>query len=48
MNAQNIISDSISIKIAFPFTPAILFGLIVAIFYGDVMMLFVKNLYLVI
>ena len=48
MNAQNIISDNISIKIAFPFTPAILFGLIIAIFYGDVMMLFVKNLYLVI
>ena len=48
MNAQNIISDKISIKVAFPFTPAILFGLMIAIFYGDVMMLFTKNLFLVI
>ncbi|WP_407415608.1 prepilin peptidase [Methanobrevibacter sp.] len=48
MNAQNIISDNISIKVAFPFTPAILFGLMIAIFYGDVMMLFTKNLFLVI
>lgn len=48
MNAQNIISDKISVKIAFPFTPAILFGLMIAIFYGDVMMLFTKNLFLVV
>ena len=48
MNAQNIISDKISIKVSFPFTPAILFGLIIAIIYGDVMMLFAKNLVLVI
>lgn len=48
MNAQNIISDNISIKVSFPFTPAILFGLIIAIIYGDVMMLFAKNLVLVI
>ena len=48
MNAQNIISDKISIKVSFPFTPAILFGLMIAIFYGDVMMLFTKNLFLVI
>ena len=48
MNAQDIISDNISIKITFPFTPAIVFGLMVAVLYGDVMMLFVKNLYLVI
>ena len=48
MNAQHIISDKISIKVAFPFTPAILFGLMIAIFYGDVMMLFVKNLFLVV
>lgn len=47
MNAQNIISDKISIKVSFPFTPAILFGLMIAIFYGDVMMLFTKNLFLV-
>lgn len=48
MNSQNIISDKISIKVAFPFTPAILFGLMIAVFYGDVMMLFTKNLVLVI
>lgn len=48
MNAQEIISDNISIKLAFPFTPAILFGLMIAVFYGDVMMLIVKNLHLVI
>ena len=48
MSAQEIISDYISIKIAFPFTPAIFFGLLVAVFYGDVMMLFVKNMYLVV
>ncbi len=48
MNAQNIISDNISIKVSFPFTPAILVGLIIAIIYGDVMMLFAKNLVLVI
>lgn len=40
MNAQNIISDRISIKTAFPFAPAILLGLMIAIFYGDIMMLF--------
>ena len=48
MNAQNIISDEISIKISFPFTPAILVGLIIAVFYGDIMMLFAKNIVLVI
>lgn len=48
MNAQEIISDNISIKLAFPFAPSILFGLMIAVFYGDVMMLFVKNLHLVI
>ena len=48
MNAQNIISDRISVKTAFPFTPAILLGLMIAIFYGDIMMLFTKNAFLVI
>jgi preflagellin peptidase FlaK len=48
MSAQNFISDSLSIKISFPFTPAILFGLIIALSYGDLMMLFTKNLVLVI
>ena len=48
MNSQNIISDEISIKISFPFTPAILVSLIIAVFYGDIMMLFAKNIVLVI
>ncbi len=48
MNSQRIISDNISVKVAFPFTPAILVGLMIAVFYGDVMMLFTKNLVLVI
>ncbi len=48
MSAQNFISDSLSIKISFPFTPAILFGLIIALSYGDLMMLLTKNLVLVI
>lgn len=48
MNAQQFISDSVSVKISFPFTPAILLGLLIAIFYGDLMMLLVKNFYLVV
>ena len=48
MNSQNIISDKLYVKIAFPFTPAILFGLLTAIFYGDIMMIFVKNIVLVV
>ncbi|WP_407392819.1 prepilin peptidase [Methanobrevibacter sp.] len=48
MNAQQIISDNISVKTAFPFTPAILLGLMIAVFYGDIMMLFTKNAVLVI
>ena len=48
MSAQDFISDSLSIKISFPFTPAILFGLIIALSYGDLMMIFTKNLVLVI
>ena len=48
MNSQNIISDKLSVKIAFPFTPAILFGVLTAIFYGDIMMIFVKNIVLVV
>ena len=46
MGAQHIISDYISVKVSFPFTPAILFGLIIAVFYGDIMMFFAKNLVL--
>ena len=48
MNIQGIIRDEVSVKIAYPFTPAIFVGLFIAIFYGDIMMLFTKNLVLVI
>ena len=48
LNAQEFISDEISIKITFPFTPAIFLGLLIAVFYGDIMMIFAKNLFLVI
>ena len=48
MNTQGIIRDEVSVKIAYPFTPAIFVGLFIAIFYGDIMMLFTKNLVLVI
>ncbi len=48
MNEKKFIPDSISIKISFPFTPSILLGLLIAVFYGDLMMLFTKNFYLVI
>jgi preflagellin peptidase FlaK len=48
MNAQGIIRDEVSVKISFPFTPAILFGLMIAVVYGDLMMLFTKNLILVV
>ncbi|MBQ2832169.1 prepilin peptidase [Methanobrevibacter sp.] len=48
MSSQKFISDSLCIKIAFPFTPAILLGLIIALSYGDLMMLITKNLVLVI
>ena len=48
MNAQGFISDEISVKISFPFAPAILFGLMVAVIYGDIIMLFAKNIFLVV
>ena len=48
MNVQRIVSEDISIKIAFPFTPAIMLGLLIAVFYGDIMFLFTKNLFLVV
>lgn len=47
MCLQKYISDSLCIKIAFPFTPAILLGLIIALSYGDLMMLITKNFVLV-
>ncbi|MBE6508777.1 MAG: prepilin peptidase [Methanobrevibacter sp.] len=48
MNEKKFIPDNLSIKISFPFTPSILLGLLISVFYGDLMMLFTKNFYLVI
>ena len=48
MYAQKFISDSLSVKISFPFTPAILVGLIIALSFGDLMMLITKHLVLVV
>ena len=48
MSVQGFIGDEISIKVSYPFTPAILAGLLIAVFYGDIMMIFTKNLVLVI
>lgn len=48
MCAQKIITRDVSVKMSFPFAPAILFGLMIAVFYGDMMMLFTKNLFLVV
>lgn len=48
MNSQNFISSEITVKMAFPFVPSILVGLLIAIFWGDLMMLFIKNLFVVI
>lgn len=48
MNAQKIISNQISIKMGFPYVPAILVGLLIAIFYGDLSMLILKNIIFVI
>lgn len=48
MSAQGYIGDAISVKISYPFTPAIFLGLLIAVFYGDIMMLVTKNIVLVI
>lgn len=48
MSSQGFIGKCISIKISYPFTPAIFAGLLVAVFYGDIIMLFAKNLVLVV
>ena len=47
MNAQKIISNNISIKIGFPFAPAILAGFLISVIYGDLMMMFIKKFFLV-
>ena len=48
MSAQGFISDVISVKISFPFTPSILLGLLIAVVYGDIIMLVTKNIFLVV
>ena len=48
MNAQRIISNQISVKMGFPFVPSILMGLIIAVFYGDLSMIILKNIIFVI
>lgn len=48
LSAQGFIGDTISVKISYPFTPAIFVGLLIAIFYGDILMLFTKNFALVV
>ena len=47
MNAQKIISNSISVKIGFPFAPAIFAGFLISVIYGDLMLLFIKKFFLV-
>nr|WP_295000002.1 A24 family peptidase [uncultured Methanobrevibacter sp.] len=46
LSAQEFIGKEITIKISYPFTPAIFAGLLIAVFYGDIMMLFTNNLFL--
>lgn len=48
MSAQGFIGKTISVKISYPFTPAIFAGLMIAVFYGDIIMLLTKNLVLVV
>lgn len=48
LSEQNFIGNTISVKVSYPFTPAILGGLLIALFFGDIMMLFTKNFFMVI
>ena len=48
MEAQNMISKDASVKLSYPFTPSILCGLVITIFFGDLIMLFTKNLFVVV
>lgn len=48
MNAQQIISNQISVKMGYPYVPAILAGLMIALFYGDLSMIILKNVIFVI
>lgn len=45
---QKFIAKSVCVKISFPFTPSILVGLIIALSFGDLMMLITKHFVLVI
>ncbi len=46
LSAQEFIGKDITIKSSYPFTPAIFAGLLIAVFYGDIMMIFTNNLFL--
>ena len=48
MCAQKFISDTVYVKLGFPFAPSIMIGLLIALSYGDLMMVITKNLVLVI
>ena len=48
LSTQGFIGDSISVKVSYPFAPAIFAGLLIAVFYGDIIFLFTKNFALVI
>lgn len=48
MYAQGFINSKISIKLGFPFAPSITLGLIIALVYGDLIAVLVKNFFLVI
>ena len=47
MNAQGILTRKISVKLAYPFAPSIFAGLIIALFFGDIMMIFSKSIVMV-
>ena len=48
LNDQGILENEASVKISYPFTPSILAGLFIAVFFGDMIMLFAKNFALVV
>lgn len=48
MYSQDIISNYVSVKLGFPFAPFITFGLIIAILFGDLVMIISKHMIMVI
>lgn len=48
MYSQNIISKNISIKLGIPFAPFIVIGYVIALFFGDLTIILIRNLFLVI